>query len=94
MVLPRCCGDAAHQLSLDGQWTLTLDEDDAATKRMAAAGNKTSGPITVPGAWQAQGFGEETERAWHQYMGVSLVGRPSDGNGLFYVGGSVVLDHH
>ena len=31
---------------------------------------------------------------WHQYMGFSLVGRPSYGNGLFYVVGSVVLDHH
>ena len=70
-LLPRGCVDAAHRLSLDGQWTLTLDEQDAATKRMAAAGNKTSGPITVPGAWQAQGFGEETEREWHQYMGVA-----------------------
>jgi beta-galactosidase/beta-glucuronidase len=59
-------------LSLDGpQWTLTLDKDDAATKRIAAAGNKTTGPITVPGAWQAQGFGEETEREWHQYVGMA-----------------------
>eukprot|EP01048_Picozoa_sp_COSAG05_P011543 COSAG05_NODE_1094_length_5906_cov_299.271569_3_plen_328_part_00 len=58
-------------LSLDGQWTLTLDKDDAATKRIVAAGKKIRGPITVPGAWQAQGFGEETEREWHQYVGMA-----------------------
>lgn len=31
---------------------------------------------------------------WHQYLGFSLVGRPSHGNGLFYVVGSVAQDHH
>ena len=31
---------------------------------------------------------------WHQYIGFSLVGRPSHGNGLFYVVGSVAQDHH
>ena len=42
-------------LSLDGAtgWTLTLDPTDPRTKRIAAAGNKTAGPIPVPSAWQA-----------------------------------------
>ena len=31
---------------------------------------------------------------WHQYVGFSLVGRPSYGNGLFYIVGSVAQDHH
>ena len=31
---------------------------------------------------------------WKQYEGCSLVGRPSFGNGMFYVVGSVKLDHH
>lgn len=31
---------------------------------------------------------------WMQYEGCSLVGRPSFGNGLFYVVGSIKLDHH
>jgi outer membrane protein assembly factor BamB len=31
---------------------------------------------------------------WHQYVGFSLVGRPSHGNGLFYVVGSISQDHH
>ena len=72
VVSSASCAQAQQPwLSLDGEWTLTLDTDDSATKRIAAAGGKTTGPITVPGAWQAQGFGEETEREWHQYMGVA-----------------------
>lgn len=31
---------------------------------------------------------------WMPYDGFSLVGRPSYGNGLFYVVGSIKLDHH
>jgi outer membrane protein assembly factor BamB len=31
---------------------------------------------------------------WHQYVGFSIVSRPSHGNGLFYVVGSVSQDHH
>ena len=46
-------------MSLDGgEWQLTLDPQDAATVRMKANGSKVAGPVTVPGAWNAQGFGE------------------------------------
>jgi beta-galactosidase/beta-glucuronidase len=69
--LPALAQGSGNRLSLDGQWTLTLDKNDPATKRIAAAGNRTTGSVVVPGAWQAQGFGEETEREWHQYMGVA-----------------------
>lgn len=31
---------------------------------------------------------------WHPYIGFSIVGRPSHGNGLFYIVGSVAQDHH
>ena len=31
---------------------------------------------------------------WMPYMGFSLVGRPSFGNGMLYVVGSIKLDHH
>ena len=31
---------------------------------------------------------------WMPYEGFSLVGRPSFGNGMFYVVGSITLDHH
>ena len=42
---------------------------------MAAAGLKTSGPIAVPGAWQQQGFGEETSTMRHQFIGVGEYSR-------------------
>ena len=64
---------------LDGSgWHLELDPSDAATKRIAAAGNKTSGPIVVPAAWQAQGFGEETHTMRFQYIGVATYTRSVD----------------
>lgn len=63
-------------LSLDGGgWTLTLDPGNPATARLRAAGRKTNGPITVPGAWEAQGFGEETTQMEHQYIGAAVYAR-------------------
>jgi hypothetical protein len=67
---------ASEVLSLDGGgWSLTLHSADPATRRIAAAGGKVSGPITVPGAWQAQGFGEETTQMKHQYIGAATYTR-------------------
>jgi len=37
-----------------------LDPTDPTVVKMKGAGLKVSGPVMVPGAWQAQGFGEET----------------------------------
>ena len=51
------------------RWMLALDPTDPATIRMHKAGLKVAGPITVPGAWQNQGFGEETATMKHQWMG-------------------------
>eukprot|EP00933_Yihiella_yeosuensis_P027954 TRINITY_DN21763_c2_g1_i1.p1 TRINITY_DN21763_c2_g1~~TRINITY_DN21763_c2_g1_i1.p1 ORF type:complete len:1007 (-),score=161.73 TRINITY_DN21763_c2_g1_i1:231-3251(-) len=61
-----------HVVTLDGQWDFTLDPSNPATKRLAAAKKKVSGGITVPGAWEAQGFGEDTDRMRHQYRGVGI----------------------
>jgi hypothetical protein len=67
---------ARESLSLDGAgWTLTLDPADPATARIKAAGGKTSGPIVVPGAWEAQGFGEDTPTMKNQYIGVGTYTR-------------------
>lgn len=43
-------------LSLDGEWGFTL-----------SVGNQ-SGSIAVPGSFEAQGFGNETEQMWHQVL--------------------------
>jgi beta-galactosidase/beta-glucuronidase len=63
---------AVQTMSLDGaDWLLELNPADPAVLRMKAAGNKTKGPISVPGAWQAQGFGEETVALKNQYIGAA-----------------------
>ena len=63
---------AARQThSLDGAaWHLTLDPADPATVRIKLQNGKTAGPVTVPGAWENQGFGEATTTMKHQYIGV------------------------
>ena len=75
LLLSITAAAARPSLSLDGNWSLTLDPLDPATKRMVTAGLKTSGPIAVPGAWQAQGFGEDTATMHHQYMGAATYTR-------------------
>ena len=72
-------GEAAAErqaLSLDGGgWTLALDPTDAATQRIAAAGGKVHGAVSVPGAWAAQGFGEETAALRSQFFGAAAYSR-------------------
>jgi len=50
-------------LLLDGQWDFQLDPNNGGeTERWYGDGKKLADSITVPGAWDAQGFGAETER--------------------------------
>jgi len=67
--------EARQTLSLDGSWDFALDQKNPATHRISAAGGKVSGKIEVPGAWQAQGYGEETVALKHQWMGVATYSR-------------------
>ena len=63
-------------LNLDGGgWTLELDPTDSNVRRMAANGFKVKGPVSVPGAWCAQGFGEETAALHSQYFGLAYYSR-------------------
>ena len=65
-------GAEPTSMLLDGDdWQLELDPTDPVTIRLKAAGNKTKGPVSVPGAWQTQGFGEETAALKNQYIGVA-----------------------
>lgn len=63
--------EARLALSLDGTWQFSLDPANPATQRLTSAGHAVSGEIRVPGAWQGQGYGEETATMKHQYEGVA-----------------------
>lgn len=52
-------------------WQLELDPADPQTQKLKADGQKTAGPVKVPGSWQASGFGGETDRMFHQYIGAA-----------------------
>jgi hypothetical protein len=52
--LPAGSCSSSSVLLLDGEdWHLSLDPANPATKRIAAAGNKTDGAVTVPGVASA-----------------------------------------
>lgn len=58
-LLPLILAEAAaarQSLSLDGQWGFKL-----------SVGGQ-SGTIAVPGSFEAQGFGNETQQMWHQVL--------------------------
>ena len=59
-------------LSLDGTWHFTMLPSSASPQQL---GSKTSGDIVVPGAWQAQGYGESTATMRHQYIGAAAYER-------------------
>lgn len=61
-----------HSIDLDGRWDFRLDQHNIGLK------NHWSDPhtsfhsrISVPGAWQQQGFGEPSGMLRHQYSGVA-----------------------
>ncbi len=73
-------------LSLDGEWEFQLDLEDNGEASGWSAGEKAfSGGIGVPGAWDAQGYGEETDKLRHQFIGVGwyrkVIDIPADWNG-------------
>jgi hypothetical protein len=65
-----------RRFSLDGGgWQLQLDPSDAKVATMATNGSKVAGPVSVPGAWCAQGFGQETAQLHSQYSGTGFYSR-------------------
>lgn len=72
--------------SLDGAWEFQLDPERQGEANGWASGEEAfSGRVGVPGAWDAQGFGEETDKLRHQFIGVGwyrkVVDIPAHWNG-------------
>lgn len=61
---------ACPRASLDGTWTFRLDPDDVGeTAEWFRPDILYTDYIQVPGAWDAQGFGPETEKLRHNFIG-------------------------
>ena len=88
------------------EWKQPRDHLEAAAKKRPIAKMAYSTPLvrTIDGVAQLVSTGADHVAAydvetgkeiwWMPYDGFSLVARPSFGNGLFYVVGSIKLDHH
>ncbi|NIA12823.1 MAG: hypothetical protein GWP08_01990 [Nitrospiraceae bacterium] len=63
-------GGTRSLLDLDGTWSFRLDPESLGERDgWFAPSVSFPSPIQVPGAWDAQGFGEETEKLQHNYVG-------------------------
>ncbi len=66
-------------LSLDGTWNFRLDPNEVGEgQQWPNAGVSFPDRIQVPGAWDAQGFGAETEKLKHNYVGKAWYRRRVD----------------
>ncbi|HEY5913445.1 MAG TPA: sugar-binding domain-containing protein [Verrucomicrobiae bacterium] len=61
---------ARNFVSLDGQWSFRLDpKDEGTSQRWFSRATFFTNRVDVPGAWQAQGYGSESDKLWHHYEG-------------------------
>ena len=65
--------DVRSRLDLNGTWEFRLDPDKAGVDERWFANPQVrfSNRISVPGAWQAQGFGNPSARLRHDYSGAA-----------------------
>lgn len=57
-------------MSLDGEWKFQLDPLSVGeVEHWYSNPEKVQGTISVPGCWQAQGYGEPTGYLKHHYIG-------------------------
>ncbi|MBI5091751.1 MAG: hypothetical protein HZB26_04820 [Candidatus Hydrogenedentes bacterium] len=92
LVLSLCCilsasaspvaGDSAGArpvTNLDGTWSFRLDPDSVGeTKEWYLPNASFADSIPVPGAWDAQGFGPETDKLQHNFIGKGWYARDVD----------------
>ncbi|HYD83015.1 MAG TPA: hypothetical protein VEA63_03160, partial [Opitutus sp.] len=89
--------DASPRTSslLDGRWEFQLDPDSVGIdQQWFAEGRPFPDHITVPGAWDAQGFGPETAKMRHNHIGkawyrrqIDIPAEPASGRTFLYFGG-------
>ena len=64
-------------VSLDGKWDFQLDSQDTGlSERWFAKRVAFTNTITVPGVWQAQGYGHDGPKLRHNYEGKAWYKRP------------------
>ncbi len=68
-VVLACRGERTV-VSLDGRWDFRLDPQDVGrSEQWFTSQVPFTNTITVPGAWQAQGYGKDGDKLWHNYEG-------------------------
>jgi Beta-galactosidase/beta-glucuronidase len=79
-VMLRAADNSPRQtLSLDGQWSFQLDPDSVGdSEGWHLPEKKLPHSINVPGAWDAQGFGPETEKMRNNFIGKGWYQRTID----------------
>jgi len=84
--LTLCClaaaavlGETRPSINLDGPWSFRMDPGNAGeTEQWFGPSIGFADTIQVPGAWEAQGFGGETEKLHHHFIGKSWYKRQVD----------------
>ena len=72
-------GEQRPSLDLDGAWSFWMDPQDAGESEQWFAGSTAfADTIQVPGAWEAQGFGGETDKLRHHFIGKGWYKRQVD----------------
>ncbi|MBX7256747.1 MAG: hypothetical protein K1Y02_10325 [Candidatus Hydrogenedentes bacterium] len=66
-------------VSMDGAWSFRMDPDNVGeAQKWFGAETSFSDSIQVPGCWDAQGFGGETDKIRHQFLGKAWYKRQVD----------------
>jgi hypothetical protein len=85
-MLLLCClaavpafGQPRPSSNLDGPWAFRMDPENVGeTEQWFAAPVAFADTIQVPGAWEAQGFGGETDKLHHHFIGKGWYKRQAD----------------
>ncbi|MFA6241358.1 MAG: sugar-binding domain-containing protein [Candidatus Hydrogenedentales bacterium] len=72
-------GEGRPTVNLDGAWSFRMDPDNVGeAEQWFSPELAFTDSIQVPGAWDAQGFGGETDKLHHQFLGKAWYKRQVD----------------